>query len=90
MTTARPALRVSLQGKAGGTALSATLSGKGRPDAPGDATLSLTLSARNDDATALLALYGVPVLPLGMTGAGETDAVGSRARWRRARRRRPA
>ena len=32
--------------------------------------LSLTLEGRNDDATALLALYGLPVLPLGMTGRG--------------------
>ena len=35
--------------------------------------MSLALTGRNDDATALLALYGLPVLPLGMTGPGETS-----------------
>ncbi len=64
---------VSAQGKAGGTALSATLSGNGRPDAIADTEVSLILSGRNDDATRLLALYGLPVLEIGMTGAGETD-----------------
>ncbi len=64
---------ISAQGTAGGTALSATLSGKGRPADPADADVSVLVSGRNDDATALLALYGLPVLPLGLTGPGETD-----------------
>ena len=34
--------------------------------------MSLALTGRNDDATALLALYGLQVLPLGLTGPGET------------------
>src|SRR5690606_19318816 len=34
--------------------------------------MSLTLTARNDNAEALLALYGLPTLPIGMTGAGDT------------------
>ena len=38
-----------------------------------DAQLALTLSARNTDATALLALYGLPVLPLGIVGEASTD-----------------
>ncbi len=64
---------VSAQGNAGGTALSATLSGNGKPDSPGDSDVSLVMTGRNDDATALLALYGLPVLPLGQTGPGETS-----------------
>lgn len=61
----------SLQGNAGGSAISATLSAKGRPDALATAPLSLELSARNEDATALMGLAGVPTLPLGLTGPGE-------------------
>src|SRR5690606_20440719 len=64
---------VSANGNAGGTALSATLSGSGKPEQTADADVSIALSARNDDATELLALYGLPVLPLGLTGPGETD-----------------
>ena len=64
---------VSAQGNAGGTALSATLSGNGKPDAPDDSDVSLVMTGRNDDATDLLALYGLPVLPLGQTGPGETS-----------------
>ena len=64
---------ISAQGKAGGTALSATLSGNGKPSAVGDSEISLVLSGHNDDATKLLALYGLPVLSLDMTGPGETD-----------------
>ena len=63
---------VSANGKAGGTILSATLSGNGRPEQAADADMSLALTGRNDDATELLALYGLPVLPLGLTGPGET------------------
>ncbi|HEY6630058.1 MAG TPA: AsmA family protein [Rhizobiaceae bacterium] len=64
---------VSANGSAGGTSLSATLSGSGSTGQPADADVSFTLSGRNDDATDLLALYGLPVLPLGLTGPGETD-----------------
>ncbi|MCX7303393.1 MAG: AsmA family protein, partial [Hyphomicrobiales bacterium] len=64
---------VSAQGNMGGTALSATLSGSGQSGQAGDADVSVTLSGRNDDATALLALCGVPVLPLGLTGPGEAE-----------------
>ena len=64
---------VSANGLAGGTTLSATLSGNGNSRQAADAEISIALSGRNDDATELLALYGLPVLPLSMTGPGETD-----------------
>ena len=64
---------VSANGTAGGTVLSATLSGNGRREQAADADISITMSGRNDDATELLALYGFPVLPLGLTGPGETS-----------------
>ena len=64
---------LSTNGSVGGTILSATLSGNGRPEQAADADVSLALSGRNDDATELLALYGLPVLPLGLTGPGETE-----------------
>jgi uncharacterized protein involved in outer membrane biogenesis len=64
-------MALSLQGNAGGSALSASLSGNGRLAEARDARLSLTLSARNEDSTALLALIGLPTLPLSSIGAGE-------------------
>ncbi|UVK36282.1 AsmA family protein [Mesorhizobium sp. AR10] len=66
-------LAVSGQGKAGGSAFSASLSGKGTIDSLREATVALTFNARNPDATALLALYGFPALPLGMLGQATTD-----------------
>jgi hypothetical protein len=35
--------------------------------------VALTFNAKNPDATALLALYGLPALPLGMLGEASTD-----------------
>ena len=64
---------ISANGAAGGTSLSATLSGRGKAAHPGEADVSILLSGRNDDATRLLALYGLNVLPLGLTGPGETE-----------------
>jgi uncharacterized protein involved in outer membrane biogenesis len=66
-------LAVSGQGKAGGTAFSASLSGKGAPDKLLEAPVTLTFNAKNPDATALLAFYGLPALPLGMLGEATTD-----------------
>ncbi|TJW31836.1 MAG: AsmA protein, partial [Mesorhizobium sp.] len=66
-------LAVSGQGKAGGSAFSASLSGRGAPDRLLDAPVTLTFNAKNPDATALLALYGLPALPLGMLGEATTD-----------------
>jgi len=66
-------LAMSGQGKAGGSAFSASLSGKGAADRLLEAPLTLTFNAKNPDATALLALYGLPALPLGMLGEASTD-----------------
>lgn len=66
-------LALSAQGTAGGTAFSASLSGQGTMQALSDASLALTFDAKNSDATALLALYGLPVLPLGLVGEASTD-----------------
>ncbi|PAQ07286.1 AsmA family protein [Mesorhizobium temperatum] len=66
-------LAVSAQGRAGGSAFSASLSGKGLADRLLEAPVSVTFDARNTDATALLALYGLPALPLGMVGEATTD-----------------
>ncbi len=66
-------LALSARGEAGGTAFSASLSGQGTADQLAAAPLSLTFDARNSDATALLALYGLPVLPLGLVGEGRTE-----------------
>ncbi|HEY4191238.1 MAG TPA: AsmA-like C-terminal region-containing protein, partial [Mesorhizobium sp.] len=66
-------LALSAEGTAGGTAFSASLSGKGTPQTLQDAPLALTFNAKNSDATTLLALYGLPVLPLGVVGEASTD-----------------
>ncbi|CDX13095.1 conserved exported hypothetical protein [Mesorhizobium sp. ORS 3324] len=66
-------LALSAQGKAGGSAFSASLSGRGRSDRLLDAPVSLTFNARNQNAATLLALYGLPALPLGMLGQATTD-----------------
>jgi len=64
-------ISLSAKGNAGGSALSAALSGKGKADALAEVPLELTFSARNDDATTLLALIGLPTLPLGVAGQGD-------------------
>lgn len=66
-------LALSAQGKAGGSAFSASLSGKGTVDKLSEAPVSITFNARNDNATTLLALYGLPTLPLGMLGHANTE-----------------
>ncbi|TPI49538.1 AsmA family protein [Mesorhizobium sp. B2-9-1] len=66
-------LALSAQGKAGGSAFSASLSGKGTADKLSEAPVAITFNAHNDNATALLALYGLPALPLGMLGHANTD-----------------
>ncbi|TIQ10249.1 AsmA-like C-terminal region-containing protein [Mesorhizobium sp.] len=64
---------LSAQGKAGGSAFSASLSGRGTRDRLPDAPVSITFNARNENAATLLALYGLPALPLGMLGQATTD-----------------
>ena len=65
-------LDVSGQGTAGGTAFSASLSARGSLKALEQAPLTIAFDARNGDATALLALYGLPALPLGLVGEAST------------------
>lgn len=64
-------IALSGQGEAGGSDLLATLSAQAISGALASSQLKLEFSARNEDATSLLALVGLPVLPLGMTGPGE-------------------
>ncbi|MBE1206907.1 AsmA family protein [Aminobacter carboxidus] len=64
-------IALSGQGEAGGSDLLATLSAQVMPSALASSQMKLEFSARNEDATSLLALAGLPVLPLGMTGPGE-------------------
>jgi hypothetical protein len=64
-------LALSVQGDAGGSAISATLSGSAAAGAVRQGEMSLSLSARNDDATLLMALAGLPALPIGLVGPGE-------------------
>src|SRR5690606_28849882 len=52
---------------------SASLSGQGSLQHAADARLSLSFMARNQDATALMALYGLPALPLGLVGEATTE-----------------
>ncbi|BBD38712.1 AsmA family protein [Aminobacter sp. NyZ550] len=64
-------IALSGQGEAGGSDLLATLSAQAISSALASSQLKLEFSARNEDATSLLALAGLPVLPLGVTGPGE-------------------
>lgn len=66
-------IALSAKGGAGGSVFSASLSGQGRADDLADASLTATFTARNTDATALLALYGLPALPLGTVGEASTE-----------------
>lgn len=66
-------LALSAQGRAGGSAFSASLSGKGTADRLLEAPVALTFNAKNENAATLLALYGLPALPLGMLGQASTD-----------------
>ncbi|WP_379068725.1 AsmA-like C-terminal region-containing protein [Mesorhizobium sp. UC22_110] len=66
-------LALSGKGTTGGSALSVSLSAHGQPGEMAKAPFSLTFDAKNPDAAALLALYGLPALPLGMVGEATTD-----------------
>ena len=66
-------LALSGKGTTGGSAMSVSLSAHGQPEEVAKAPFSLTFDAKNSDAAALLALYGVPALPLGMVGEATTD-----------------
>ena len=66
-------IAVSAKGTAGGSDLVLTISGNGALDALEKAPLKLSFSADNADAGALMALYGLPSLPLGLAGSGQTS-----------------
>ena len=68
----RAGIAISATGRTGGSEISLTASGSALPLFDADGPLSVTFSARNDNAEALLALYGLPALPLGMTGGADT------------------
>jgi AsmA-like C-terminal region len=65
-------IALNASGKAGGSDFSLTASGNGNPETPETAAVSLAFSAANSNAEPLLALYGLPTLPLGVAGSGET------------------
>src|SRR6185369_13509390 len=64
-------------GKAGGTAFRLTVSGNGSPAAVDKAPIKIDFSGDNSDAGALIALYGLPSLPLGNVGDGHTSLTAS-------------
>ncbi|HET9537231.1 MAG TPA: AsmA-like C-terminal region-containing protein [Mesorhizobium sp.] len=64
---------LTANGVSGGSEFSLTASGNGKTDSLETADLSLLLTAKNSNAEALMALYGLPALPLGVTGNGETS-----------------
>ncbi len=64
---------ISAHGSAGGSAFSASLSGQSNGDDMLRAPLSATLGISNDDGTALMALAGLPALPLGLAGPAVAD-----------------
>lgn len=68
-------IAISAHGKAGGTDFSLTASGNAEPLFDAGSPLSLTVSAKNENAEALLAIYGLPTLPIGMIGGAETALI---------------
>ncbi|TYR32401.1 AsmA protein [Mesorhizobium microcysteis] len=66
-------LALSATGEAGGTSFTLTGSAEDGSSALATTPVTLELSARNEEAEALYALMGLPVLPLGMLGAGELE-----------------
>ena len=64
---------VSANGTAGGSKFALTMSGDGKPEAIDQAPMKLNFSAENTDSSALMALYGLPALPLGVAGSGQTS-----------------
>ena len=66
-------LAISANGEAGGTRFDLTASSPNASLSAASSEVSLQLTARNDDAAALYALFGVPSLPLTMAGSAETE-----------------
>ena len=65
-------ITVNAGGKTGGSDFSLTASADGKAEAPEAAKLMLSLSMKNGNAEPLIALYGMPALPLGVVGSGQT------------------
>ena len=63
---------ISANGTAGGSKFALTISGDGSPEAIDRAPMKLNFSAENADSSALMALYGLPSLALGVAGSGQT------------------
>ncbi|MDW6020713.1 AsmA family protein [Mesorhizobium sp. BAC0120] len=63
---------ISANGKAGGTAFTLTASGSGALDAIDNAPMKLSFSAENDESGPLMALYGLPALPLQLAGSAQS------------------
>lgn len=78
----RGRLDLDVKGKAGGSDIAAKVVFDGERDKPLDAALSVDARLSNPDATALMALAGMPTLPLDAIGAGKVSltAKGSVAR----------
>ena len=68
---------LSAHGNAGASAFSASLSGKRTGADPLDWPLAATFDIRAGDATALMALSGLPSLPLGLVGPGAAEISGN-------------
>lgn len=66
-------LAISANGEAGGTRFDLTASTPRASLDIGSSELAVRLTARNDDAGALYALFGVPSLPLTLAGGAETE-----------------
>ncbi|MCO5069825.1 MAG: AsmA family protein [Rhizobiaceae bacterium] len=61
---------VNAKGVSGGSEFEATYAGQ---KGDGEKDIKLSFKAKNSDATSLLALTGITALPIGLTGAGETE-----------------
>ena len=66
-------LSASVRGTLGGTALDFSVLGNGSPADLANAELTANFSARNEAASAIYALLGLPALPLGLTGAAQVE-----------------
>lgn len=68
---------ISANGKAGGTDFTLTMSGKGDVSKPQSGEIDLRFSAHNDQAGPVLALIGLPVLPLDVAGPADAEFIAS-------------
>ena len=68
-------LAISANGKAGGTDFTLTMSGKGNASDLANGEVDLRFSAHNDQAGPVLALIGLPVLPLDVAGPADAEIV---------------